>query len=93
MGISIVLVLLLPFPVDFISVAGLFILMMYLRSRSEMNKFGGMDGIRNLFGSFSSSSSSEDGNQRRPLKYYCMNCGLEHKEIACPNCGSKMKRI
>jgi DNA-directed RNA polymerase subunit RPC12/RpoP len=21
-----------------------------------------------------------------------MNCGKEHKKIACPNCGSKMKR-
>jgi rRNA maturation endonuclease Nob1 len=54
-----------------------------------MKRFGGTSGIRDLFGSFSSSMSS---NQSRPLRYYCMNCGKEHNEIACPNCGSKAKR-
>jgi DNA-directed RNA polymerase subunit RPC12/RpoP len=28
-----------------------------------------------------------------PIKYYCVNCGNEHKEIACPKCGSKIKRV
>jgi DNA-directed RNA polymerase subunit RPC12/RpoP len=32
-------------------------------------------------------------NQQGPLKYYCMICGKEHREIACPYCGSKMKRV
>lgn len=27
------------------------------------------------------------------LKYYCMVCGTQHKEAACPKCGSKMKRV
>ena len=27
------------------------------------------------------------------LRYYCMSCGNKHNEIACPKCGSKMKRI
>jgi hypothetical protein len=67
---------------------GLFVLMTYLRSRSETRRFGVTGGIRDLFDSFSSTSS----NQNRPLRYYCMNCGKEHKEIACPNCGFKMKR-
>ena len=91
MGIGIILVFLLPFPFDFISIAaGLFVLMTYLRARSEMKRFGGTGGIRDLFGSFSSSIS---GNQSRQLMYYCMNCGKEHNEIACPNCGSKMKKV
>jgi rRNA maturation endonuclease Nob1 len=55
-----------------------------------MKRFGGTGGIRGLFGSLSPSIS---GNQDRSLKYYCMNCGREHNEIACPNCGSKMKRV
>jgi hypothetical protein len=25
--------------------------------------------------------------------YYCMKCSNEHKEIACPKCGSKMKNV
>lgn len=27
------------------------------------------------------------------LKYYCMNCGAQHNQNACPKCGSKMKRV
>jgi rRNA maturation endonuclease Nob1 len=27
------------------------------------------------------------------LKYYCMICGTEHKQIECPKCGSKLKRV
>jgi hypothetical protein len=65
--------------------------MIYLRNRNEMKRYGtGMGGIKNLFGSFSSSMSV---NQSRQLKYYCMNCGKEHNNIACPNCGSKMKQV
>jgi hypothetical protein len=85
MGIGIILVFLVPFPLDIISIAGLFVLTYYLRSRSETKKFG----VRDLFGSFSSAFN----DQYRPLKYYCMSCGKEHKEIACPSCGSKMKRV
>jgi hypothetical protein len=90
-GIGLVLVLLLPFPYDFISVLGLFVLINFLRGRSILKRYGGTGGIKDLFGSLSSSMSRND--QSRPLKYYCMNCGKEHREIACPNCGSKMKRV
>jgi hypothetical protein len=90
MGIGIILVYLLPFPYDLISVVGLFVLMVYFRSRTERKRFGGTGGIKGLFGSLSPSMS---GNQDRPLKYYCMSCGKEHREIACPNCGSRMKRV
>jgi hypothetical protein len=90
MGAGTILVFLLPFPFDFISIAGLFVLMTYLRGMREKKRFGGTGGIRDLFGSFSSSMS---GNQNRPLRYYCINCGKEHNEITCPNCGSKAKRV
>jgi hypothetical protein len=53
-----------------------------------MKRFGGTGGIRDLFGSFSSAFN----DQYKPLKYYCMNYGKEHREIAYPNCGSKMKK-
>jgi len=90
-GIGIVLVFTLPFPYDFFSVLGLFVLINFLRGRSILKKYGGTGGIRDLLNSLSSSMSAN--SQSRPLKYYCMNCGTEHREIACPNCGSKMKRI
>jgi hypothetical protein len=55
-----------------------------------MLKKAGVD-IKGLFRSFS--SASINGVQYTPIKYYCMSCGKEHREIACPNCGSKMKRV
>lgn len=27
------------------------------------------------------------------LKYFCMSCGTQHDQLACPKCGSKMKRV
>ena len=27
-----------------------------------------------------------------PIKFYCMNCGYEHRENACPKCSSKAVR-
>jgi hypothetical protein len=90
-GIGIVLVLTLPFPYDLASVLGLFILINFLRGRSVLKRYGGTSGMRDLFGSLSSSTSRN--YQSRPLKYYCMNCGKEHRGIECPNCGSKMKRV
>jgi hypothetical protein len=89
MGAGIIILFLLPFPFDFISITGLFVITYYLRSRSEMKRFGGTGRISDLFGSFSSAFN----DQYRPLKYYCMGCGKEHREIVCPNCGSKAKSV
>jgi hypothetical protein len=89
MGIGFILIVLLPYPYDFISIFGLFTLVTYLRMRHIMKRYGiSTDGIKDVFGSPPSSMS---GNNQG-LKYYCMSCGKEHREIACPYCGSKMKR-
>jgi hypothetical protein len=40
-------------------------------------KYGGVDRIKDTFGSLSSSML---GNNQRPLKYYCMGCGKERRE-------------
>ncbi len=90
MSIGLVLVFLLPFPYDLISVFGLFIAINFLRMRSLTKRYGGSGRIKDIFGSLSSTMSD---TQHRPLKYYCMSCGKEHNEVACPNCGSKMKRV
>jgi hypothetical protein len=89
-GIGLVLVLLLPFPYDLISVFGLCILFNFLRGRSILKRYGGIGGIKDMLNSLSSSMSADN---QKLLRYYCMNCGKEHREIACPNCGSKMKRV
>ncbi|MGI8831377.1 MAG: hypothetical protein ACR2IS_01925 [Nitrososphaeraceae archaeon] len=90
MGISLILVLVLPAPYDLICVFGLYVLVNFLRVKGIIKGYGGPGGIKGLFGSMFPSTSGND--RSRPLKYYCMNCGKEHREIACPNCGSKMKR-
>ena len=92
LGISLILVALLPAPYDLISVFGLFILVNFLRVKGIILKgHGGRGGIKGMFGSLFPSMSGD--NRSRSLKYYCMGCGKEHRETACPNCGSKMKRV
>ena len=87
MGAAIALVL--PVPVSLFVALGAFVLLNFIRTR-RMLKRAGVD-MKGLFRSFS--STSMNGGQYTPIKYYCMSCGKEHREIACPNCGSKMKRI
>jgi hypothetical protein len=89
-GIGLAIVFLLPFPIDLILLIGTMVGMNFIRRRWLMGKYFGGKDIGGLFGSFPSSMT---GKQPRPLNYYCMNCGKEHNEIACPNCGSKMKRV
>jgi hypothetical protein len=87
MGAAIALVL--PFPISLLVALGAFVLLNFIRTR-RMLKRAGVD-IRGWFSSLSSTSLA--GGQYNPIKYYCMSCGKEHREIACPDCGSKMKRV
>jgi hypothetical protein len=81
--------LVLPFPVSLVVALGAFFLLNFIRTRRMLKK-SGVD-IKGLFRSFSSASMGS--GQYSAVKYYCMSCGKEHREIACPNCGSKMKRV
>jgi len=90
-AIGFIAAMLLPFPASLVVAIGGFILVNFLRTRSMLKKKG--IGMRGLFGSLRSSDASPSMYGYNPIKYYCMSCGNEHKEIACPRCGSKMKRI
>jgi Na+/H+ antiporter NhaD/arsenite permease-like protein len=89
-GIGFAISLVLPFPISLVGALGAFLLLNFIRTRRMLKK-SGID-MKGLFRSLSSASSSSVYGYN-PLKYYCMSCGKEHKEIACPNCGSKMKRV
>jgi hypothetical protein len=91
-GISIAISMIIPFPISLAVVIGIFILLnLYMRNRM-MRKMGmGMGGGRG--GVFNSMSRSIAGANNSFLKYYCMSCGTEHKQAACPNCGSRMKKV
>lgn len=85
-GISITISMLVPFPVSLFAIFGVLIMLnMYMR-RMTIKRNGSM-GVGGMFGSMLR------GSQNSSLKYYCMSCGTQHKQIACPNCGSKMKRV
>jgi len=106
MAITVVTLLFLPFPVDFIVALFAFLLLSWYRRNQLFRKLD-VDHKRNSIGSstdfmsikdffrsissFKGSPSTE--NDYGPVNYYCMNCGNEHREIACPICGSKMKRV
>ena|SRR5215212_1842618 len=78
------------FAISLVGALGAFLLLNFIRTK-RMLKRSAMN-MKGLFRSLSSTSSSSMYDYN-PLKYYCMSCGKEHKEIACPNCGSKMKRV
>jgi hypothetical protein len=95
-----VIIIFLPFPADLVLALMAFLVLgwyrRYLLSRKLGMKNPGstitgfeFKKIRELFKS--NISVSNDDSQIK-VKYYCMNCGYEHREIACPNCGSKIKR-
>ena len=90
-AIGFIAAMLLPFPASLVVAIGGFILVNFLRTRSMLKKKG--ISMRGLFGSLRSSDATPSMYGYNPIKYYCMSCGNEHKEIACPKCGSKMKRI
>ncbi|HEY6884122.1 MAG TPA: hypothetical protein VI278_08815 [Nitrososphaeraceae archaeon] len=89
-GISIAISMLVPFPLSLVTIIAVFILLNFYMRKRMMKKMGIGGGT--LFGSMSSSSSSSMFGDNS-LRYYCMNCGIQHKQIACPKCGSKMKRV
>ena len=87
MGMGLAISFVLPFPVSLLAMFIVIIMIDWLRARYIMKKMGITD-IRHMFNAF---SPTQTGYQ--PLKYYCMSCGIEHRETSCPNCGSKMTRV
>ncbi|HZD34476.1 MAG TPA: hypothetical protein VE130_04670 [Nitrososphaeraceae archaeon] len=95
-GIGFIVIYLFEFPLDLIILIIAFIIINIYKTRVMLKKLGLLNDsnvkdfksfIRSLF---RSPSLSAYGNT--PIRYYCMLCGNEHREIACPKCGSKMKR-
>jgi hypothetical protein len=82
-GISITISIILPFPISLVVIIGVFIfLSMYMRN-VIMKRLGTGKGL----GIFNQDIGSGK------LKYYCMTCGEQHNQLACPKCASKMKRV
>lgn len=86
-GISIMISMLIPFPISLVAVVGTFLLLNFYLRRRMIARMGSVKGT--IMGGMFSPTSTDGGS----LKYYCMSCGMQHKQAACPTCGSKMKRI
>jgi hypothetical protein len=104
LALAFVIMLFLPFPADLLVALLVFLALSWYRRNLLLRKLG-MENARNYDTGFefkrikefyrsifSNFSHSTDLGQSQ-IKYYCMRCGNEHREIACPKCGSKMKRI
>src|ERR671922_376232 len=82
-AISLTLAFILPFPFDIIAIIGVFIAINYFIRQRQMRKMG-----LNAWSFFGSPSSFG----KQSINYYCMNCGTQHNQAVCPNCGSKLKK-
>ena len=100
LAVTFIIVLFLPFPADLalaliaFLVLGWYRRLLLLRKAGLKNPTSTFTGfefkkIKELFKS-NNSDSTDDSESK--FKYYCMNCGYEHREIGCPKCGSKIKR-
>jgi hypothetical protein len=78
-AIALAISFVVPFPFSLIAVIGAVILLSFVRKQ--------------CLGKMGLSGSSMSGSQGGFNKYYCMNCGAQHNDLACPKCGSKMKRV
>ncbi|HEX5976281.1 MAG TPA: hypothetical protein VFY68_03340 [Nitrososphaeraceae archaeon] len=88
LGISLTISFLLPFPMSLVVIIAVFVLLNFYMRRRLMQRTR-----TKVRGRFSTDSSSFTAKESSSLKYSCMNCGMQHKDISCPNCGSKIKKV
>ena len=102
MAIGLAISFVVPFPISFVMALLVFFLLDAVRMHIELKRQRVYGGIKELYKSMSSSfgnSSKSNGVFRgsdlvySPIKFYCMNCGYEHRENSCPKCGSKAVRV
>ena len=104
MGIGLAISFVVPFPLSFGIALLVFFLLNATRTHIVLKRQGMPGGIKDLYKSMGSSLGGGNSNNSifggvgggigySPIKFYCMDCGHEHKESACPKCGSKAVRI
>ena len=85
--------LVFPFPISLVVSIIVILCLSVIRADITMKK-AGMGGIKGWYRYLTSSESgrAETNYLLDPIKFSCMNCGMEHNETACPKCGSKAVR-
>ena len=101
MGIGLAISFILPFPISFGIALVVFFLLNAVRMHIALRRQGVAGGIKESYKSMSSSFGGSSNNNNNifggglvysPIKFYCMNCGYEHRKNACPKCSSKAVR-
>jgi hypothetical protein len=79
-AIAVTISILVPFPYSLLILIGVIMGLAYYRRKRYMRKMGAS-------GSFFGGMMGQKG-----IDYYCLSCGTKHNQMACPKCGSKMKK-
>ena|SRR4051812_20304560 len=81
-SIGIVISYMMPFPFSFLVILGTVILItIYVRETALK--------IIDMCMSMSIITTLD----KKRLTYYCMTCGTQHRDIVCPRCGSRIKKV
>ena len=97
-GIGLAISFIIPFPISLGVLFLVFILLNTYKTDLALRKQG-RGGIKGLYKSMSSSFANRSSNfgtrgfEYNPIKFYCMNCGYEHRNDACSKCGSKAVKV
>jgi hypothetical protein len=95
LAVSIVISFILPFPCSLVVLVGIFLLLDFYLIRKASRRMRNSYTESSVFDSLSSVFNCGGGRMANnpSLKYYCINCGAQHKQVSCQKCGSKMKRV
>ena len=95
LAISLAISFILPFPWSLAVIIGIFLLLDFYLIRKANRRMRNGHSENSVFDSLSSLFSSDDDNRaaNSGLKYYCISCGAQHKQVSCSKCGSKLKKI
>ena len=96
MGIGFAISFILPFPISLAVSLLVFLLLNAIRTDIALRRQG-TGGIRGLYKSLTSFGNNGSrgfaGFGHTPTIFYCMNRGCDHREYACPECGSKAVKL
>jgi uncharacterized membrane protein YjjP (DUF1212 family) len=95
LAISLATSFVLPFPSSLAVAIGILLLVDFYSIRNTSRRMRNGYSESSIFDSLSSLVSSGGSRAARnvSLGYYCINCGVQHKQGSCPKCGSKLKKI
>ena len=96
-GIGLAISFIIPFPISLGALLLVCALLNIYRTHFALKRQG-RGGIKGLYKSLSSganqsSGTGAEGFGHNPIKFYCMNCGYEHRDDACPKCGSRAVKV